>query len=85
MSKERISQEFRLKNTQETRKTDYDAKISDIGGKYFTTSEFNKFIDNVLGAKIKNKELDNKSDISKLINNTDLDEKINNMQQKNLN
>ena len=42
-------------------------------------------MNNVLGSKIKNKKLDNKSDISKFINSTDLDEKIKNMQQRNLN
>ena len=42
-------------------------------------------MNNVLGSKIKNKKLDNKSDISKFINSTDLDKKIKNMQQKNLN
>ena len=35
-------------------KTDYDVKISEIDGKYFTTSVYNKFTsDNILDAKIK--------------------------------
>ena len=38
-------------------KTDYDAKISDIKGKYFTTFDYNNFtsdiLDDILDAKIK--------------------------------
>ena len=34
-------------------KKDDDAKISDIEGKYFTTSDYNKFTSNILDAKIK--------------------------------
>ena len=34
-------------------KTDDDAKISDIEGKYFTTSDYNKFTSNILDATIK--------------------------------
>ena len=33
--------------------TDYDSKISDIEGKYFTTSDYNKFTNDILDAKIK--------------------------------
>ena len=36
-------------------KTDYNAKISDIVGKYFTTSDYNKFIKEMSDAKIKEK------------------------------
>ena len=34
-------------------KKDDDAKISDIEGNYFTTSDYNKFTSNILDAKIK--------------------------------
>ena len=49
------------------KKTDYDVKLFDIETKYFTTSDYNKFTGEVLNAKIKEKELLNKSDISRLI------------------
>ena len=54
------------------KKTDYDAKISKFEGKYFTSSDYNKFASDVLDAKIKQKELANKSDISNLVKNSDL-------------
>ena len=44
--------------------------------KYFTTSHYNKFTNEILNAKLKNKKLVNKSDISEFINNSDLDKKI---------
>ena len=56
-------------------KTDDDAKISDIEGKYFTTSDCNKFTSNILDAKIKQKELVSKSNISKFAKNFDLNTK----------
>ena len=43
------------------KKTDYGAKISEIEGKYFTTSDYNNFTSDILEAKIKQKELANKS------------------------
>ena len=49
----------------------YDAKISDIEKKYFTTSDYHKFTSNILDAKTKEKELVNKSNISNLIKNSD--------------
>ena len=36
------------------KKTDCDAKRSDIEGKYFTITDYNKFINEILDAKIKN-------------------------------
>ena len=36
---------------------DYDAKMSEIEGKYFTISEYNKFTFDILDAKIKQNEL----------------------------
>ena len=54
------------------KKTDYDNKILEIKRKYFTTSAYNKFKSDILDAKIKQKELVNKSDISNLIKNSGL-------------
>ena len=39
------------------KKTNYKAKILDVESKYFTTSDFNKFTNDILDAKIKNKNL----------------------------
>ena len=47
------------------KKTDY--KKSDTEIKYFNTADYNKFTSDILDAKIKQKELVNKSDISNLI------------------
>ena len=55
---------------------DYDAKITDIEGKYFTTSDYDKFTNDILNAKIKLKELVNKSNISNLVKNSDLNTKL---------
>ena len=44
------------------KKTDYHVKITDIEKKYFTNSDCHKFTNKT---KIKNKELVNKSDISR--------------------
>ena len=56
-------------------KTDYNAKILDIVGKYFTTSDYNKFIKEMSDAKIKEKGTVDKSDISNLVKNSDLNTK----------
>ena len=39
------------------KKTNYEAKISDIESKYFPTADYNKFTSQRLDAKIKQKEL----------------------------
>ena len=54
---------------------DYDAKVSGIESKYFTTSDYNKFTRDILDAQTK-KDGVNKCDISKFINNYDLNNKI---------
>ena len=54
------------------KKTDYVAKILDIETKYFTTSDYNKFMSEILNTKIKEKGLVNKSDISRLVKKIDL-------------
>ena len=54
----------------------YDAKISDMEGKYFTISDYNKFIYELLDAKINAKELVLKDDVSGFIDNSDLDRNI---------
>ena len=38
-------------------KTDYDAKPTEIEVKYFTTSDYNKFANDILDTKIKNKKI----------------------------
>ena len=57
------------------KKTNYGAKISDIETKYFTKLHCNKFTRNILDAKIKVKELIEKSAIAGFINNADLNKK----------
>ena len=43
-----------ISNISDTvRKTDYDAETPDIDGKYFTMSDYNKFTNDILDAKIK--------------------------------
>ena len=51
------------------KKTDYDAKIKDIEGKYFTSADYGKFTSDVLDVKIKQKELVNKYDTDKKLIN----------------
>ena len=53
------------------KKTDYGTKILEIDGKHITTFDFNKFTSDILDAKMKQKELVNKSNISNLIKNSD--------------
>ena len=38
------------------KKTDYDTKVKDIEGKYFTSADYNKFTNVILDIKIKQKE-----------------------------
>ena len=59
------------------KKADFVEKVKEIESKYFTTL-YDKFTNNILDQKIKNKELVHKSDISKFINKSDLDKKIGN-------
>ena len=54
----------------------YDAKISDMEGKYFTISDYNKSIYELLDAKINAKELVLKNDVSGFIDNSDSDRNI---------
>ena len=60
------------------KKVDYNAKIKGNESKYFYASDYNKLMNSIFDAKIKNKKSINKSGISKVVNNTDLDEKIKN-------
>ena len=64
------------------KKTDYDAKISEIEGKYFTTLGYNKFTCNIIGAKIKQKELVNIFNIFNLVKNSDLSKKFATLETK---
>ena len=47
-----------------SKKTDYDAKISEMENKYFTTSDYNKFTSNTIDAKITQKKLVNEYDLN---------------------
>ena len=58
------------------KKADYNTKISDFGKKYLTTFDYNKFAKEILDAKIKEKGLVDKSDISNLAKTSDLDAKL---------
>ena len=39
------------------KKTDYDLKISDIEDKYFTISDYNKFTNEIVDAKMKKQKI----------------------------
>ena len=58
------------------KKANFYAKISDIEEKIFITSDYKKFMTNILDVKIKNEKLVTKSSISGFIYNSDLDKKI---------
>ena len=58
------------------KKTDYNANVIIITGKYFTSSDYNKFTSDILDAKIKQKELVSKSNISNLVKNSELNTKL---------
>ena len=58
------------------KKTDYEAKIKDIQKKCFITAGYNKYTSETLDPKIKQKKLLNKSDISNLVKNSDLNTKL---------
>ena len=64
---------IRANNSNLVCKTDYDAIISNIEAKYFITSDYNKFMGEIFDAKIKEKELVDKSDISRFKDSSDLD------------
>ena len=51
-------------------------KISEVERNYFTPSDFNQFNNDIPDAKVKDTKTVNESDISKFINNANLDEKI---------
>ena len=63
-------------SNQLKKKTDYDAKTSDIESKHFTTADYNKFTSQRLDANIRQKELVDKSAITKFTNNGDLNKKV---------
>ena len=64
------------------KKTDYDAKISGTEKEYFTTADYNRFTSEPLDAKIKEKEIVSKSDISNLVKNSDLNTKLSTLTTK---
>ena len=53
--------------------SDYDDKIKDIENKHCSTSDYNKFTNNILDWKVKNRKLVDESDISEFIEDIDLD------------
>ena len=57
------------------KKAYYDAQLSDNESKHSTTSEYNKFTNAILNAKI-NEKIVNKLDIFGFTDNSDLDKKI---------
>ena len=58
------------------KETDFDAKISDIEVKYLTASDYNKYMSDILSTKIIEKGLVDKSSISNLKKNSDLNTKV---------
>ena len=56
------------------KKTDSNNKMSDIEKKYFNADDYSKFTKEILGSKIKEKELVDKFSISNLVKSSDLDE-----------
>ena len=58
------------------RKSDYDEEILDIKSKYFTATDYNKFTNEKLDLKIKQKQLADKFGIAGFINNSDLNKKV---------
>ena len=63
-------------------KPDYEAKIKDIEGKYFSTSDYKKFTNNILDAKITEQNLVNESDIANFLKDTSFYEKLKNIKKK---
>ena len=53
------------------KKRDYDTKITDIDGKYFTTIDYNKYINDILESKRKLKNLIDQTDISDIVKGPD--------------
>ena len=64
------------------RKTDYGSKILEIERKYFTNCDPKKLTSDILHTKLKQKKLVNKSDISNLVKNSDLNTKTCNISKK---
>ena len=64
------------------KKTIYDAKFSKIERKYFTNYDYNKLTKKIFDAKINEKNSVEKSDVSNLVKNTDLNTKPNTLVTK---
>ena len=56
--------------------------MSDIENKSFTKSDYNKFRQNILDVKVKEKELMDKSALPGYINNADLNKKVSTLAMK---
>ena len=64
------------------KKSNYDAKISDIKGRCFTIADYNIFASDILDSKLKPKELLKKYDISNLVKDSDLSTKFSTLTAK---
>ena len=62
--------------SKSVKKADYDGKVTDIIGKYFTTADYNKFTSNILDTKIKQKKLVSESNVFNLVNDSNLNTKL---------
>ena len=58
------------------KKLDYNAKVTDIETNYFTNYDCNKFMNDILNVKKKQKEIFSKSNISNLVKNSELNTKL---------
>ena len=58
------------------KKTDYDAKVSDIKKRYFTTYEYNKFTNDIFDVKIAGKKIVNGFDFADFVTKTYFDAKL---------
>ena len=60
------------------KKTVYDVTISEIERKYFVTADSDKLARSIFDIKVREKELVDKSNISILVKNSDLNKNLNN-------
>ena len=58
------------------KKTKYNANILDIESKYFSTSYYNEITNKIIDDKVKEKKLVNETTISRVMNNSDLNKRI---------
>ena len=61
--------------TDLVKKTDYDAKISDIKSRFINVADYNEFTTDIVGNKVKSEGLVGKYAITEFIKNANLDKK----------